>query len=56
MGAAVLGKDTVACCFSSDDADFCVAVWKGWGAKDFDIFYKSYEELSRLEACMRKRR
>ncbi|XP_060116064.1 leucine-rich repeat serine/threonine-protein kinase 1 [Heteronotia binoei] len=56
VDAAVLAKDMVACCFSSDDTGYCVAVWKGWGAKHFDIFYKSYEELSRLEACMRKRR
>ncbi|XP_048338175.1 leucine-rich repeat serine/threonine-protein kinase 1 isoform X2 [Sphaerodactylus townsendi] len=56
VDAAILAKDTVACCFRNDNMDFCVAVWKGWGAKDFDLFYKSYEELGRLETCMRKRR
>ncbi|XP_053128852.1 leucine-rich repeat serine/threonine-protein kinase 1 isoform X2 [Hemicordylus capensis] len=56
VDAAILAKDTVVCCFRNEKAEWCLAVWRSWGAKDFDIFYQSYEELSRLEACMRKRR
>ncbi|XP_042331231.1 leucine-rich repeat serine/threonine-protein kinase 1 isoform X2 [Sceloporus undulatus] len=56
VDAAVLAKDTVVCCFKNEAMECCLAVWRSWGAKDFDIFYQSYEELGRLEACMRKRR
>uniref|UniRef100_A0ABM5EYR3 non-specific serine/threonine protein kinase n=2 Tax=Pogona vitticeps TaxID=103695 RepID=A0ABM5EYR3_9SAUR len=56
MDAAVLARGTVACCFKTEAAECCLAVWRSWGAKDFDLFYQSYEELGRLEACMRKRR
>nr|XP_028561642.1 leucine-rich repeat serine/threonine-protein kinase 1 isoform X1 [Podarcis muralis]XP_028561643.1 leucine-rich repeat serine/threonine-protein kinase 1 isoform X1 [Podarcis muralis] len=56
VDAAVLTKDTVVCCFKNEATEWCLAAWKSWGAKDFDIFYRSYEELGRLEACMRKRR
>ncbi|XP_066492192.1 leucine-rich repeat serine/threonine-protein kinase 1 [Tiliqua scincoides] len=56
VDAAVLAKDTVVCCFRNKNMEWCLAVWRSWGAKDFDAFYQSYEELGRLEACMRKRR
>ncbi|XP_074090333.1 leucine-rich repeat serine/threonine-protein kinase 1 isoform X1 [Macrotis lagotis] len=54
--AAVVAKDTVVCCFEQENMEWCLAVWRGWGAREFDIFYQSYEELGRLEAGMRKRR
>ncbi|KYO21000.1 leucine-rich repeat serine/threonine-protein kinase 1 isoform A [Alligator mississippiensis] len=54
--AAVVARDTVVCCFENETAEWCLAVWRSWGARDFDVFYQSYEELGRLEACMRKRR
>ncbi|XP_025055346.1 leucine-rich repeat serine/threonine-protein kinase 1 [Alligator sinensis] len=54
--AAVIARDTVVCCFENETAEWCLAVWRSWGARDFDVFYQSYEELGRLEACMRKRR
>ncbi|XP_064422034.1 leucine-rich repeat serine/threonine-protein kinase 1 [Latimeria chalumnae] len=54
--AAVVAKDTVVCCFENENMEWCLAVWRGWGAREFDIFYQSYEELGRLEISMRKRR
>ncbi|XP_010609370.1 leucine-rich repeat serine/threonine-protein kinase 1 isoform X1 [Fukomys damarensis] len=56
VDAAVVAKDTVVCGFENENTEWCLAVWRGWGAREFDIFYQSYEELGRLEACARKRR
>lgn len=56
VDAAVVAKDTVVCGFANENTEWCLAVWRGWGAREFDIFYQSYEELGRLEACTRKRR
>ncbi|ELV13456.1 Leucine-rich repeat serine/threonine-protein kinase 1 [Tupaia chinensis] len=56
VDATVVAKDAVACCFVNENAQWCLAVWRGWGSREFDIFYQSYEELGRLEACPRKRR
>uniref|UniRef100_A0A286XAK7 non-specific serine/threonine protein kinase n=1 Tax=Cavia porcellus TaxID=10141 RepID=A0A286XAK7_CAVPO len=56
VDAAVVAKDTVVCGFENENSEWCLAVWRGWGAREFDIFYQSYEELCRLEACTRKRR
>ncbi|XP_004623505.1 leucine-rich repeat serine/threonine-protein kinase 1 [Octodon degus] len=56
VDAAVVAKDTVVCGFENDNTEWHLAVWRGWGTREFDIFYQSYEELGRLEACMRKRR
>uniref|UniRef100_A0A8I5R1G4 non-specific serine/threonine protein kinase n=1 Tax=Papio anubis TaxID=9555 RepID=A0A8I5R1G4_PAPAN len=56
VDAAVVAKDTVVCSFENENTEWCLAVWRGWGAREFDIFYQSYEELGRLEACTRKRR
>lgn len=56
VDAAVVAKDTVLCAFKNEDLQWCLGLWRGWGARDFDIFYRSYEELGRLEACPRKRR
>ncbi|XP_066557623.1 leucine-rich repeat serine/threonine-protein kinase 1 isoform X2 [Amia ocellicauda] len=54
--AAVVAKDTVVCGFRNENMEWCLAVWRGWGAREFEIFYQSYEELGRLEISMRKRR
>uniref|UniRef100_A0A8C8SVN9 non-specific serine/threonine protein kinase n=1 Tax=Pelusios castaneus TaxID=367368 RepID=A0A8C8SVN9_9SAUR len=54
--AAIVAKDTVVCCFENEHREWCLAVWRSWGTREFDVFYQSYEELGRLEACMRKRR
>uniref|UniRef100_A0A452HCZ7 non-specific serine/threonine protein kinase n=1 Tax=Gopherus agassizii TaxID=38772 RepID=A0A452HCZ7_9SAUR len=54
--AAIVARDTVVCCFENKNKEWCLAVWRSWGAREFDIFYQSYEELGRLETCMRKRR
>ncbi|XP_034640793.1 leucine-rich repeat serine/threonine-protein kinase 1 [Trachemys scripta elegans] len=54
--AAIVARDTVVCCFENKNMEWCLAVWRSWGAREFDIFYQSYEELGRLETCMRKRR
>ncbi|XFF89199.1 PREDICTED: leucine-rich repeat serine/threonine-protein kinase 1 isoform X1 [Capra hircus] len=54
--AAVVAKDTVVCGFENENLEWCLAVWRGWGMQEFDIFYQSYEELGRLEAYVRKRR
>ncbi|XP_073657435.1 leucine-rich repeat serine/threonine-protein kinase 1 isoform X4 [Tursiops truncatus] len=56
VDAAVVAKDTVVCGFENEKLEWCLAVWRGWGTREFDIFYQSYEELGRLENCMRKRR
>ncbi|XP_024897004.1 leucine-rich repeat serine/threonine-protein kinase 1 [Pteropus alecto] len=56
MDAAVVAKDTVVCGFENENMEWCLAVWRGWGTKEFDVFYQSYEELGRLEACTRKKR
>uniref|UniRef100_A0A8D2L281 non-specific serine/threonine protein kinase n=1 Tax=Varanus komodoensis TaxID=61221 RepID=A0A8D2L281_VARKO len=56
VDAAIVAKDTVVCCFRNEAMECCLAVWRSWGAKDFDLFYHSYEELGRLETFMRKRR
>ncbi|MGH0161716.1 UNVERIFIED_CONTAM: hypothetical protein FKN15_041666 [Acipenser sinensis] len=54
--AAVVAKDTVVCGFQNENMEWCLAVWRGWGAREFEIFYQSYEELGKLEIGMRKRR
>lgn len=56
VDAALVARDTVVCCFENEHMERCLAVWRGWSARDFDIFYQAYEELGRLETCMRKRR
>ncbi|KAL7980154.1 hypothetical protein Chor_001422 [Crotalus horridus] len=56
VDAAVLAKDRVVCCFRNESMEWCLALWRSWGAKDFDLFYQSHEELGRLEICLRKRR
>ncbi|XP_063170359.1 leucine-rich repeat serine/threonine-protein kinase 1 [Candoia aspera] len=56
VDAAVLAKDRVVCCFRNELMEWCLAFWRSWGAKDFDLFYQSHEELGRLEICLRKRR
>jgi len=56
VDAALIAKDTVVCCFENENMEWCLAVWRGWSARDFDVFYQAYEELGRLETCMRKRR
>lgn len=56
MDAALIAKDTVVCCFENENTEWCLAVWRGWSARDFNVFYQAYEELGRLETCMRKRR
>ncbi|XP_015198818.2 leucine-rich repeat serine/threonine-protein kinase 1 isoform X2 [Lepisosteus oculatus] len=56
MEAAVVAKDTVVCGFRNENMEWCLAVWRGWRGREFEIFYQSYEELGRLENSMRKRR
>uniref|UniRef100_A0A8C9V6H9 non-specific serine/threonine protein kinase n=1 Tax=Scleropages formosus TaxID=113540 RepID=A0A8C9V6H9_SCLFO len=54
--AALVAKDTVVCGFCNENMEWCLAVWRGWGARELEVFYQSYEELGRLETSMRKRR
>ncbi|KAG9352285.1 hypothetical protein JZ751_020698 [Albula glossodonta] len=54
--AALVAKDAVVCGFRNENMEWCLAVWRGWGARELEIFYQSYEELGRLETSMRKRR
>ncbi|XP_039700050.1 leucine-rich repeat serine/threonine-protein kinase 1 isoform X2 [Pteropus medius] len=56
MDAAVVAKDTVVCGFENENMEWCLAVWRAWGTREFDVFYQSYEELGRLEAGTRKKR
>ncbi|KAM8762163.1 leucine-rich repeat serine/threonine-protein kinase 1 [Acanthopagrus schlegelii] len=54
--AALVAKDTVVCGFQKENTEWCLCVWRGWGSHELEVFYQSYEELSRLETSMRKRR
>ncbi|XP_036442121.1 leucine-rich repeat serine/threonine-protein kinase 1 [Colossoma macropomum] len=54
--AALVAKDTVVCGFRNENMAWCLAVWRGWGGRELELFYQSYEELGRLETSMRKRR
>ncbi|KAF4083035.1 hypothetical protein AMELA_G00135350 [Ameiurus melas] len=54
--AALVAKDTVVCGFRNENMAWCLAVWRGWGGHELELFYQSYEELGRLETSMRKRR
>ncbi|XP_032367721.1 leucine-rich repeat serine/threonine-protein kinase 1 isoform X2 [Etheostoma spectabile] len=54
--AALVAKDTVVCGFHKENMEWCLCVWRGWGCRELEVFYQSYEELSRLETSMRKRR
>ncbi|XP_064192700.1 leucine-rich repeat serine/threonine-protein kinase 1 isoform X1 [Anguilla rostrata] len=54
--AALVAKDTVVCGFCNENMEWCLAVWRGWGARELEVFYQSYEELGRLETSMRRRR
>ncbi|TSK53838.1 Leucine-rich repeat serine/threonine-protein kinase 1 [Bagarius yarrelli] len=54
--AALVAKDTVVCGFHNENMAWCLAVWRGWGGRELELFYQSYEELGRLETGMRKRR
>ncbi|XP_076980135.1 leucine-rich repeat serine/threonine-protein kinase 1 isoform X1 [Tamandua tetradactyla] len=56
VDAAVVAKDTVVCGFQNENTEWCLAVWRSWGSREFEVFYQSYEELGRLETCTRKRR
>ncbi|XP_049321416.1 leucine-rich repeat serine/threonine-protein kinase 1 isoform X2 [Astyanax mexicanus] len=54
--AALVAKDTVVCGFRNENMAWCLAVWRGWGGRELELFYRSYEDLGRLETSMRKRR
>ncbi|GAA6224449.1 leucine-rich repeat serine/threonine-protein kinase 1 [Lates japonicus] len=54
--AALVAKDTVVCGFHKENMEWCLCVWRGWGYRELEVFYQSYEELGRLETSMRKRR
>uniref|UniRef100_A0AAZ3R3M0 non-specific serine/threonine protein kinase n=1 Tax=Oncorhynchus tshawytscha TaxID=74940 RepID=A0AAZ3R3M0_ONCTS len=54
--AALVAKDTVVCGFRNENRAWCLCVWRGWGPRELEVFYQSYEELGRLETSMRKRR
>ncbi|XP_067257484.1 leucine-rich repeat serine/threonine-protein kinase 1 isoform X3 [Chanodichthys erythropterus] len=56
MEAALIAKDTVVCGFRKENMDWCLAVWRSWGARELELFYQGYEELGRLESSLRKRR
>ncbi|XP_058485313.1 leucine-rich repeat serine/threonine-protein kinase 1 [Solea solea] len=54
--AALVAHDTVVCGFQQENSAWCLCVWRGWGCSELELFYQSYEELSRLESSMRRRR
>uniref|UniRef100_H3CMJ3 non-specific serine/threonine protein kinase n=1 Tax=Tetraodon nigroviridis TaxID=99883 RepID=H3CMJ3_TETNG len=54
--AALVAHDTVVCGFLKPDMEWSLCVWRGWGSHELEVFYKSYEELGRLETDMRRRR
>nr|XP_033775868.1 leucine-rich repeat serine/threonine-protein kinase 1 isoform X1 [Geotrypetes seraphini]XP_033775869.1 leucine-rich repeat serine/threonine-protein kinase 1 isoform X1 [Geotrypetes seraphini]XP_033775870.1 leucine-rich repeat serine/threonine-protein kinase 1 isoform X1 [Geotrypetes seraphini] len=56
LEAAVVAEDTVVCCLRNEDMEWCLAIWRGWGAREFDIFYQSSEEWGWPETCLRKRK
>lgn len=53
---ALVAKDTVVCGFHKKNMEWCLCVWRGWGCRELEVFYQSYEDLGRLETSMRKRR
>uniref|UniRef100_A0A4W6D0K8 non-specific serine/threonine protein kinase n=1 Tax=Lates calcarifer TaxID=8187 RepID=A0A4W6D0K8_LATCA len=53
---SLVAKDTVVCGFHKENMEWCLCVWRGWGCRELEVFYQSYEELGRLETSMRKRR
>ncbi|XP_029977672.1 leucine-rich repeat serine/threonine-protein kinase 1-like isoform X3 [Sphaeramia orbicularis] len=54
--AALVAKDTIVCGFHDETSGWSLCVWRAWGCDHLDVFYRSYEELSRMEADVRKRR
>lgn len=54
--AALVAKDTVVCGFRNENMAWCLAVWRSWGGRELELFYRGYEELGRLESSLRKRR
>ncbi|XP_051920210.1 leucine-rich repeat serine/threonine-protein kinase 1 [Hippocampus zosterae] len=57
--AGLAGEDAVACGFrggSSPSSRFSVCVWRAWDAARLDVFYRSAEDLARLESAVRRRR
>ncbi|KAI7813751.1 leucine-rich repeat serine/threonine-protein kinase 1 isoform X1 [Triplophysa rosa] len=54
--AALVAKDTVVCGFRNENMAWCLAVWRSWGGRELELFYRGYEDLGRLESSLRKRR
>ncbi|XP_077376573.1 leucine-rich repeat serine/threonine-protein kinase 1 [Festucalex cinctus] len=53
--AGLAGADAVACGFRSAST-LSVCVWRAWDAARLDVFYRSAEDLARLESAVRRRR
>ncbi|XP_024117548.1 leucine-rich repeat serine/threonine-protein kinase 1 isoform X3 [Oryzias melastigma] len=54
--AALVSKHAVVCGFQKENQDWTLVVWRSWGPHELDIFYRTSEELSRLEFSRRRRK
>ncbi|KAM8889549.1 leucine-rich repeat serine/threonine-protein kinase 1 isoform 3-T3 [Synchiropus picturatus] len=54
--AALVAKDAVVCGFRQENREWSLCVWRSWGCRELELFYRSYEDLGRMETSMRKRR
>ncbi|XP_061613512.1 leucine-rich repeat serine/threonine-protein kinase 1 isoform X4 [Phyllopteryx taeniolatus] len=56
--AGLVGKDAVVCGFRGvpSSSGVSVCVWRAWDAARLDVFYRSAEDLARLDGGVRRRR
>nr|XP_061819726.1 leucine-rich repeat serine/threonine-protein kinase 1 isoform X2 [Nerophis lumbriciformis] len=54
--AGLVAKETVVCGFQSAEAAWSVCAWRAWDSRRLDVFYRTSEELGRMESSVRRRR
>nr|XP_057944931.1 leucine-rich repeat serine/threonine-protein kinase 1 isoform X5 [Doryrhamphus excisus] len=54
--AGLVAKETVVCGFRNADAVWSVCAWRAWHSRPLDVFYRTSEELGRVESSVRRRR
>ncbi|XP_054625561.1 leucine-rich repeat serine/threonine-protein kinase 1 isoform X3 [Dunckerocampus dactyliophorus] len=54
--AGLVAKETVVCAFQNADAVWSVCAWRAWDSRQLDVFYRTSEELGRVESSVRRRR
>uniref|UniRef100_A0A8C4ZLF4 non-specific serine/threonine protein kinase n=1 Tax=Gadus morhua TaxID=8049 RepID=A0A8C4ZLF4_GADMO len=53
--AALVARDTVLCGYRVEGGRWCLGVWRAWGRRELELFHRSYEDLGRMEASVRRR-